>query len=316
MTDATTVTGLRGAARTVAVTGATGGLGSRVASMLAALGVQQRLVVRDPTRIPAELSALAARSAQDRAGSATIVAGTYADTGAMRTAFAGTDSVFLVSGREAPDRLQQHYAVVDAAAAAGVSRLVYTSYLGAAQDATFTLARDHYRTEEHIKASGIAYTFLRDSLYLDFLPLMLWEDQAIRGPGGDGRVACVSRDDVADVAVAVLAATGPSGAGPAGTEHDGATYNLTGPRALSLAEIAAGLARHSGRPITYQPETVEQARASRASYRAPDWMLDGWVTMYTSIAAGELDLVTTDIEQVTGHPAQSLDDYLSAHPLV
>jgi len=312
MTVATSRATRPGDVRTVAVTGATGGLGSRVANRLAALGVPLRLVVRDPSKVPADLERLIKGKEADVLGPATVVAGSYSDSDSMRTAFAGADSVFLVSGREAADRLQQHYNAVDAAVEAGVRRLVYTSYVGAAADATFTLARDHYLTEEHIKESGLAYTLLRDSLYLDFLPSMVWPDQAIRGPGGDGRVACVSRDDVADVAVAVLAATGRAD----GAGHDGATYDLTGPNALSLAQIAAEMARHSGRQITYQAETVEQARASRAVYGAPDWIMDGWVTMYTAIAAGELDVVTTDVERVTGRPAQSLDDYLTAHPLI
>jgi NAD(P)H dehydrogenase (quinone) len=297
---------------TVAVTGPTGGLGSRVTRRLEALGITLRLVARDPERASGDLSRLTA-SAGD--GTVTVVAGSFGDGTAMRAAFTGADAVFLVSGSEDADRVQQHFTAVDAAVAAGVRHLVYTSYLGASPDATFVLARDHYFTEEHIKASGLGYTFLRDSLYLDFLPVMLWEDQAIRGPGGDGRVACVSRDDVADVAVAVLTGVGSDSATSPGPAHVGATYTLTGPVALTLEEIAAIMARHSGRPITYQQESVEQARASRAAYGAPDWMVDGWVSMYTSIAAGRMDLVTDHVEKVTGHPAQTLQDYLAAYPL-
>jgi NAD(P)H dehydrogenase (quinone) len=295
-----------GAAATVAVTGATGALGSRVASRLALLGVPLRLVVRDPSSVPADLVRLTTSAASGTVPAA-LAQGSYADLDGMCQAFAGVHTVFLVSGGEARERLQHHYTAVDAAAAAGARRLVYTSYLGAAPDAVFTLARDHYLTEEHIKQSGMDYTFLRDSLYLDFLPTMVWEDQAIRGPGGDGRVACVSRDDVADTAVAVLTA--------GADEHSRATYTLTGPQALSLSEIAAEMARRSGRPISYHPETLDEARASRAVYGAPGWMVEGWLTMYTSIAAGQMDLVTTDVEQLTGHPAQRLDDYLTAYPL-
>ena len=310
MTPSTTDAATSPSARIVAVTGATGGLGSRVASQLAMLAVPLRLVVRDVSKIPAELGRLAATATAHGPSSATIVAGSYADSDAMRAAFAGADTVFLVSGREAPDRLQHHYTAVDAAVAAGVRRVIYTSYLGAAADATFTLARDHYQTEEHLKASGLVYTFLRNSLYLDFLPSMVWDDQVIRGPGADGRVACVSRDDVADVAAAVI-----GGPGVHAAQHDGQTFNLTGPRALSLAEIAAELSSHTGRAVVYKPETIDQARASRAGYSAPDWMVDGWITMYTSIAAGELDLITADVERVTGHPAQTLRNYLAAHPM-
>jgi len=297
---------------TVAVTGATGGLGFRVAQRLKARGSRLRLVARDPERASGDLSGLAASDGGD---TVTVVAGSFGDGAAMRAAFTGADAVFLVSGSESADRVQQHFTAVDAAAAAGVRHLVYTSYLGASPDATFVLAREHYVTEEHIKASGLGYTFLRDSLYLDFLPAMLWEDQAIRGPGGDGRVACVSRDDVADVAVAVLTGAGQQSDSSPGAAHLGATYTLTGPVALTLDEIAETMARHTGRPITYQRETAEQARASRAGYGAPEWMVDGWVSMYTSIAAGKMDLVTDHVEKVTGHAPQTLEDYLAAYPL-
>ena len=227
-----------------AVTGATGELGGRVARGLAARGLQQRLVVRDPSKAP-EIDV------------AEVAAGTYADGPAMRRAFEGIDTVFLVSGREARNRLQQHYTVVEAAASARVRHVVYTSFLAAAPDATFTLARDHYATEQALRAAGLAFTFLRDSLYLDFVPSMVWEDGVIRGPGGDGRVACVARDDIADVALAVLTGRG----------HEGATYDLTGPVAMTFAEMAAELSRHTGTDIRYVPETLEEARASRAGLR-------------------------------------------------
>ena len=124
---------------------------------------------------------------------------TYADGAAVRAALEGARLVFMVSAAEAPDRVDQHYSFVDAAAAAGVQHLVYTSFAGAAPDAIFTLGRDHWATEEHIKASGLAWTFLRDNLYLDFLPLLAGPDGVIRGPAGDGRVSAVATDDVADV---------------------------------------------------------------------------------------------------------------------
>lgn len=92
----------------------------------------------------------------------------------------------MVSASETPDRVERHLAFIDAASAAGVDHVVYTSFQGAAPAATFTLARDHWATEEHLRASGLAHTILRDSLYADFLPLMVGEDGAIRRPGGGG----------------------------------------------------------------------------------------------------------------------------------
>jgi NAD(P)H dehydrogenase (quinone) len=196
----------------------------------------------------------------------------------------------------------QHYAFVDAAVAAGVRRLVYTSFASAAPDATFTLARDHFATERYIRASGLAFTFLRDNLYLDFIPLLAGPDGVIRGPAGDGRVAAVARDDIADVAVEVLAAAGA---------HDGATYLLTGGEAMTLSEAAETLRRHTGREVRYEPETLAEAYASRAGYGAPDWQVDAWVSTYTAIAAGELATVSDDVPRLLGRPATTLAELLA-----
>jgi NAD(P)H dehydrogenase (quinone) len=273
----------------LAITGTTGGIGGRVARRLAERGVAQRLVVRDPSRAPA-------------LPNTTVAPADYGDGEAMRAALAGVHTLLLVSATETEDRIARHLSAVDAAAAAGVSRIVYTSFLGAAPDATFTLARHHWRTEEQIRSSGVAYTFLRDSLYQDVWPYFVGADLMLRAPAGSGRCGIVARDDIADAAIEVLLDL--SGA------HDGRTYDLTGPRSLSLAEIATIISDITGRVVDYHAETVEEAYASRAGYGAPDWMVDGWVSTYTAIAAGELDVVTGDVEALTGHPATSFEDFL------
>ena|SRR6266568_704085 len=270
----------------LAVTGSTGNVGSRVARLLSAAGVPQRLVVRDPRRAPA-------------LDGTTVVQCTYQDAGAARRALDGVDTLFMVSGAEAPDRVDQHRTFIDAAAAAGVARVVYLSFYGASPDATFTLARDHWATEEHIRATGLAHTFIRDNMYLDFFPFMV-DDGVIRGPAGDGRVAGVAQDDIAEVVATVLRTTG----------HDGAMYELTGREALTLHEIAAIL----GPCVRYQPETVEEAYASRAKYGAPDWLLDAWVSTYTAIATGELAGITEVVERMTGHPPRTLAELLGSAP--
>jgi uncharacterized protein YbjT (DUF2867 family) len=224
----------------------------------------------------------------------------YADEAASLDALEGVGTLLMVSAAEAADRREQHRTFVRAAAAAGVRHVVYTSFLGAAPDATFTLARDHWATEEHLRASGLSWTLLRDSLYADFLPMMT-VDGAIRGPAGDGRVAAVAQDDIADAAVAVLTDPVP---------HAGATYDLTGPEALTLDEVAAVVTEVTGTPTRYEPETIEEAYASRSSYGAPDWQVDAWVSTYTAIAAGELATVSDAVSRLTGHPATSLRELL------
>lgn len=209
----------------------------------------------------------------------------------------------MVSAAESADRLGQHRAFVDAAAAAGVEHVVYTSFYGAAPDATFTLARDHWATEQHLRASGTAFTFLRDNFYLDFLPDLVGEDGVIRGPAGAGRVAAVTRDDIAASAVAVL--LDPQ-------RYAGATLDLTGPEALTFTEVAAILGERTGREVSYHAETVEEAYASRRRWEAPQWQYDAWVSTYTAIAHGEMAGVTDHVERLTGRAPTGLAAFLDA----
>jgi uncharacterized protein YbjT (DUF2867 family) len=214
-------------------------------------------------------------------------------------------TVLMVSASETADRVDQHRTFVDAAAAAGVDHLVYISFYGAAPAATFTLARDHWATEQHIRAHGLPATFLRDNLYADFMPALVGQDGIIRGPAGDGTVAAVAQRDIADAATAVLL-------DPA--DHLGRTYDLTGPESLTLSEIAEILSAVTGRTVTYRHETIEEAYATRAGYAAPGWQVDAWVSTYTAIAAGELAGVTTTIADLTGHPATALEQVLRGQP--
>lgn len=272
----------------IGVTGATGQLGGRIARRLAASGVPQRLVVRDPARAPELPGAEVAQAA-------------YGEHAALLNALDGVDTLLLLSATESADRVSLHKATVDAAVAAGVRRIVYTSFAGASPSATFTFARDHWHTEEHVRGTGVDFTFLRDNLYLDFVPGFVGEDGVIRGPAGDGRVAAVSRDDVAEVAAAVLVSE----------RHSGMTYDLTGPSAFSLSEAATMLTEAKGKPVRYEPETLDEAYRSRESYGAPAWEVAGWVTSYAAIASGELSGVSSAVEDITGHPPVSLADYLA-----
>jgi len=218
----------------------------------------------------------------------------------MREGFEGVSTLVLSSAREAEDRLDHHKLAVDAAVAAGVKRIVYLSFIGAGAEATFTFARDHFYTEQHIRASGLQFTFSRQNLYMDLLPLIAGEDGVIRGSAGDGRVAPVLRDDVADALRVMVTGSG----------HEGATYELNGPQALTLAEAAAELTSFGARPVTYHDETLKEAYASRASYGAPGWEVEGWITTYMAIAAGELDVVSDDVARLTGHEPVSVREFL------
>jgi NAD(P)H dehydrogenase (quinone) len=277
----------------IGVTGSTGVVGGAVARGLAPRGQPIRLIVRDASRAP-------------QLPGAEVATATYGDGVAMRAALVGVHTLFLVSASEDANRVALHTSAVDAAVAAGVERVVYTSFCRAAEDATFTFARDHWQTEQYIRGSGLRFVFLRDNLYLDSLvDRFISPEGLIAGPAGDGRAAAVARDDVADCAVVVLRD---------GSAHDGETYDLTGPQEVSLAEVADAVAAASGRPVRYHAETMDEAYASRAHYGAPRFEVDGWVSGYVAIANGELEGVTDAVPQLTGHPAISLDEFLREHP--
>ncbi|MBR7742413.1 SDR family oxidoreductase [Phycicoccus sp. BSK3Z-2] len=272
---------------TIAITGSTGALGGAVARRVADLA--PRLVVRDAGRAP---------TLED----SHVVVASYGDEQASVRALEGVDVLLMVSGSESADRREQHRTFVRAAATAGVSHVVYTSFAGASPDATFTLGRDHADTEEAVRTSGMAWTLLRDDFYAEVVPLFADAEGVIRGPAGSGRVALVGRLDVADVAAAVLR-------DPAA--HRDVAYDLTGPEAVTLDEAARRAGAVLGRDLRYEEETVEEAYASRAAeYDVPQWQLDAWVSTYTAIADGSVARVSGDVERVLGRPARTLEDAL------
>ncbi|MGO1600315.1 MAG: SDR family oxidoreductase [Brachybacterium sp.] len=277
----------------VVVTGATGKIGGQVARLLAAAPeVELRMVGRSLHRAP-QLEGVEAVRAE------------FGDEQACREAFDDADALLLVSAGEAADRLDQHRTAISAAARAGVGHVVYTSFLGAGPDAAFTLARDHGATEQMLRDSGIAWTFLRNSFYADVLLDFAGEERVIRGPGGTGRCAFVARRDVAEVAARILREPAP---------WAGRALDLTGPVAVTLAEAVLLMTRARGEEYEFVDETLAEARASRAPYGAPDWQIDAWLSTYTAIASGELDVLSDEVEQVLGRTPSAIEETV-ADPL-
>ena len=275
---------------TVAVTGATGELGGRVARELAARGVGQRLIVRDIARAP-------------QLPGADVAVAAFDDSEAMARALDGTHTLFLVSGHEDRDRVSLHRKAIEGARLAGVERIVYTSFMGAAPNATFPFARDHDDTEQAVREAGISLTSMRNALYADVAPLFVGADGVIRAPAGHGRVAWVARADVARLAVVLLTEPG----------HEGQIYDVSGPHAIDLHETARILTRATRRVITYHPETLDEARASRAGH--PDWLIDGWIGSYVMLETGEGSVTSHTIEHLTGQRPMTLAELLAAEPL-
>lgn len=274
---------------TTAVTGSTGVLGGMVAAHLASQSIAQRLLVRTPSKAPS-------------LPHSEVLPFSYSDREASVAALTGVDLLFMVSASESADRLDQHRAFIDSAREAGVAHVVYTSFIAAAPDATFTLARDHYATEEYLKQSSMTYTFLRDNFYIDFMSALVGEDGVIRGPAADGHAAIVARADIARTAAAVL---GDPGA------HHNVTYDLTGPESLTMDEVARILSAARGSTVTFHNETLPEAYESRQRWGAPDWQNDAWVSTYTAIASGEMAAVSGAIESITGERPMSLAQFLA-----
>ena len=274
---------------TIAVTGASGNLGGRVARELSVRGVRQRLIVRDPTAAP-------------QLEGADVAVASYADTEAMAKALEGIGTLLLVSGHEDPDRASVHRSAVKGAAMAGVERIVYTSFMGAAPNATFPYARDHSATEMAIRAAGINLTSMRNAMYADSAPQFVGIDGVIRAPAGHGRIAWVARADVARLAAVLLVEPG----------HEGQIYDVSGPHAIDLHETARILTKATRRAITYHAETLEEAHASRAGH--PDWLVEGWIGSYLMLDTGEGSVTSHTIEHLTGQRPMTLAEFLAAEP--
>lgn len=277
---------------TILVTGATGNIGGRVAELLHARRATIRRLARDPAKAPP-------------LADAPVAAGDYADRAALDVAMAGIDTVFLTSAGGPPlARARLHGNVIDAAAAAGVKRLVYLSFQGASATSPFPYSADHLLTEAHLKQSGLGWTILRDSFYLDLLPDLADEDGVIRSPDAGGKVAWVSREDVAQVAATALL----------DDAHAGHTYEVTGPQALSLAEASARLAALTGGGPRYVHETLDEGRAWRAATGAPAWEVEVWLGSYLAMGTGELSHVSGDVAALTGRAPLTIDGYVALHP--
>ena len=278
----------------IGITGVTGKLGSYVANLVDKKGMVSVHLARSPERAKVYASAEIRK----------IV---YANTPEVVEALKSIDTLLMVSARENPERVKEHKEFLDAAKLAGVQHIVYTSFYGADEKATFTLSRDHAQTEAYIKELGFTYTFLRDNFYLDFLIDIALENGEIRGPAGSGQVSAVARKDTSRVAAEILLHA---------KKWKNQTLNLTGPEDLSMEEIVALLSKETGDTIAYVDESVEEAYESRKKWPAQTWEYDAWVSTYTAIKAGEQAGVSTDVEKVLGHPASSLLDILRDRKLI
>lgn len=237
----------------IAITGATGQLGRLVIdALLQRVPASEVLaLVRDPLKAR-DLTALGV----------TVRQADYSQPQTLATALVGVERLLLISSNEIGQRTAQHLAVIDAAKAAGVKLLAYTSVLRADTSA-LGLAAEHLATEQALSASGLDHVLLRNGWYSENysagLPTAL-EHGVLLGAAGQGRIASAARADYAEAAAVVLTSEGQAGR----------VYELAGDSAYTLEQLAAQTARQSGKPLVYQNLSQEEYQAALLGIGLPE----------------------------------------------
>ena len=279
---------------TYAVTGASGQLGRKVLDALLERVDASTIVAL--ARDPAKLADYAAKGIEVRAAD-------YDDPASLDGALAGVDRVLLISGNAVGQRERQHGNVIDAAKAAGVAYLAYTSVLNA-QDSKLALAPEHKATEKLLENSGLNYDLLRSGWYSENfvggLPQQV-EAGVIYGASGDGRYSTATRADIAAGAAAAL--VGSKG---------GNVYEMAGDESWTMSEFAEEVSRRSGKPVTYvnQSETEYAATLEGAGLPPPVAAM----LASTSALAGEGALENNDrqLSQLSGQPTTPIGEVIGA----
>lgn len=284
---------------TILVTGASGKLGGRIIHHLLETQKVDPANLIAVTRDPSRLTDLAAKGVAIRAGD-------FADPASLPEAFAGADKLLIISTEEIGQRLPQHTAAIEAAAKAGVKRIAYTSMPNPEPGNSVVFAPEHFGTEQAIKETGLPYTIFRNGWYqenlLMSLPQALATGQWFTSTG-QGRVAHAARDDMAAAIAGALASD----------EGESVTYTLTGPEALTSDEIAARASKALGKPITVVHLTDEQLAEGMKQAGVPDAVIPMLVSFETNTREGGIDVVTGDIEKLSGRAPAPIETFFEAN---
>ena len=292
---------------TLVVTGASGQFGrATVDGLLERLPPEEIVVM---TRQPAKLADLQARGLDVRRGD-------FNDPASLEAAFAGADRMLLISASLVGKRIPQHANAINAAKAAGVKHIVYTSYVGKGDETNASLAvSDHRGTETLMQSSGLDWTVLRNTQYLDAV-VEAQAPHALRtgrwiASAAEGRMAQVTRQDCVNAAVAVMTTPG----------HRNVIYNVTGPELLSFREIAAVISEIAQTPIEYVVVDDEGMYAFFDSLGIPrdatkeevvngiPWSSDDMVSIERAVRLGQMEVISDDVLTLTGKPPQSLRSF-------
>ena len=279
----------------IVVTGATGQLGKLVIEEL--LKTVPPSQIAAAVRNPEKAQDLAAKGIEVRQAD-------YARPESLDAAFAGAEKVLLISSSEVGQRVAQHKAVADAARAAGVRLLVYTSILNA-DTSNLLLSQEHKATEAYLRASGVPFTLLRNGWYTENHTGSLAaavEHGAVLGAAGEGRFATATRADYAAAAAAVLTDKG----------HENKVYELGGDEPYTLAELAAEVARQTGKPVAYK--NLPQAEYAKAltGFGLPEGLAGAIADADAGASRGELDTESHDLSTLIGRSTTPLSQTVAA----
>lgn len=275
----------------ILITGATGTTGREVVAELKRLGARGvRALVRDP-----------GRADFIREAGFETVAGDFERPETLDAALVGVERALLLTP-PTPDTVSHHRDFINAATAAGVRRVVKLSAFGADADAPEGFGRWHGQSENLLKTSGLKWTILRPNFFMQNLlgqARQIAATGSIHQPLGDARASFIDARDIAAVAARALTGEG----------HDGQTYTLTGPEALSYAEVAAKLSEASGRVINYVPVTPEQFRAGALAAGLPEWLVSALERLNELFASGRAAEVTDAVRRVGGKEPTTFEQF-------
>jgi len=278
----------------ILVTGATGIAGSEVVRAVRRRGERVRAFVRDPQR------------AREKLGDEIELAvGDFADPRSVRAALEGVDDVVL-SCADDPRRVAWETSAIDAAAAAGVRRIVKLSAVGAAPGSPVAFWDWHDRVERHLTASAVPGVILRSSFHMTNV-LAGAEQVAGAGrlyaPAGAARIAMIDPRDVGAVAAAVLSTAG----------HDGRTYVLTGPAAITYVQVAAALSAATGRAVEFTDVPDHDAKQGLIQAGLPDVVAEQVVQVFAMARRGAAEQVTATVASLTGRPPRDVAAFARDH---
>ena len=282
----------------ILVTGATGKTGRHLTGELVRRGAPVRALVRNPAAAKAVLG-----------DKVQIVAGDLDRPDTLEAAMLHVELLYLLAP-PSPRLAEVEAGAIEAARRAGVRRIVKHSAIDAGSAARSSIARMHATSERMLAASGLDHTILRGSMFMQNFLLFaesIAVDGEIRAPMRNGRCAFVDCADLAAVAAAVLTEAG----------HQGRTYLVTGPEALSAADAAARLSAALSRPIRYVDCPVQEATAILRGQGSPEWMIADMLASIETFAAGEIDEVTDVVERVAGRSPRTFATFArDAAPLL